>query len=103
MYRNWANDPEVTKFLTWSPHDNIKISTDILRDWVSQYENDTFYQWAIVLKENGPESIGSISIVKKDEHIGMVHVGYCIGKKWWHKGITPEAFTELISFFCSSK
>jgi ribosomal-protein-alanine N-acetyltransferase len=21
MYRNWANDPEVTKFMTWPTHD----------------------------------------------------------------------------------
>ena len=99
MYRNWAKDPEVTKFLTWPPHDNIKVSSDVLRDWISQYENDTFYQWAIVLKESEPEPIGSISIVRMDERIGMVHVGYCIGKKWWHRGITSEALSKLIRFF----
>ena len=22
MFRNWASDPEVTKFLTWQPHKN---------------------------------------------------------------------------------
>ena len=99
MYRNWANDPEVTKYLTWPPHDEVKITAGVLSDWISQYENDTFYQWAIVFKENGPEPIGSISIVKMDERIGMVHVGYCIGKKWWHKGITTEALAKLVEFF----
>lgn len=99
MYRNWANDSEVTKFLTWAPHDNIKVSSEVLSDWISQYENDTFYQWAIVFKENGPEPIGSISIVRMDERIGMVHVGYCIGKKCWHRGITSEALSKLISYF----
>ena len=29
----------------------------------------------------------------------MVHVGYCIGRKWWHQGITSEALSELIRFF----
>lgn len=29
----------------------------------------------------------------------MVHVGYCIGKKWWHQGITSEALAALINFF----
>jgi [ribosomal protein S5]-alanine N-acetyltransferase len=99
MYRNWANDSEVTKFLTWLPHDDVHVSEDVLRDWISQYGNNTFYQWAIVLKENGLEPIGSISIVKMDERIGMVHVGCCIGKKWWHKGITSEALAKLIGFF----
>ena len=99
MYRNWANDPDVTKFLTWPPHDNIKVSSDVLRDWISQYRNDVFYQWAIVLKENAPEPIGCISNVRMDERIGMVHVGYWVGKEWWHMGITSEALSELICFF----
>jgi ribosomal-protein-alanine N-acetyltransferase len=34
-----------------------------------------------------------------DERIGMVHVGYCISKKWWHKGITTEALAKLIKYF----
>lgn len=29
----------------------------------------------------------------------MVHVGYCIGKKWWHQGITSESLATLIRFF----
>jgi ribosomal-protein-alanine N-acetyltransferase len=29
----------------------------------------------------------------------MVHIGYCIGKKWWHKGITSEALLALIKYF----
>ncbi len=99
MFKNWANDGEVTKYLTWPPHDNVEVSSAVLKDWVSQYEDEKFYQWAIVLKENGSEPIGSISIVKMDDRIDMVHVGYCIGKRWWGKGVTSEALAELMRFF----
>lgn len=99
MYRNWVNDPEVTKYLTWPPHNNVKVTHQVLKHWIDQYQTGKFYQWAIVLKKNGLEPIGSISIVKMDERIGMVHVGYCIGKKWWNMGITSEALTGLIDFF----
>ena len=33
-----------------------------------------------------------------NEKIDMVHIGYCIGKKWWHKGITSEALHQVIEF-----
>ncbi len=33
-----------------------------------------------------------------NEEIDMVHIGYCIGRKWWHKGITTEAFKGIIPF-----
>lgn len=99
MYRNWANDSEVTKFLTWKPHDSIEVSKNILKSWIDKYKNKNFYQWAIVLKSNGDEPIGSISVVRQDEEIGMVHVGYCIGRKWWNQGVTSEALSALIEYF----
>ena len=45
------------------------------------------------------ESIGSISVVDQDEKTDKVHIGYCIGSKWWHMGITSEAFSAIIPFF----
>jgi ribosomal-protein-alanine N-acetyltransferase len=29
----------------------------------------------------------------------MVHIGYCIGKKYWNQGITSEALNRIIKFF----
>ena len=99
VYNNWANDPEVTKYLTWQTHSNVDISSSVLADWTSHYNEPDFYQWAITLKKNGNEPIGSISVVRKDDRIKMVTIGYCIGKKWWHKGIMTEALQTLIKFF----
>ena len=82
MFKNWASDSEVTKYLMWPSHKDVSGSESILKEWIEQYEDDNFYQWAIVLRSNGNEPIGSISIVRIDERINMVHVGYCIGKKW---------------------
>lgn len=99
MFDNWASDPDVTKYLTWPTHSNVEVTRWVLKDWTSQYDNDNFYQWAIVIKENGNVPIGSIGIVKFDDDIQMVHVGYCIGKAWWNQGITSEALGLLIDFF----
>lgn len=99
MYENWANDPDVTKYLTWPPHKSIEVSKAVLNEWIAEYQSANYYQWAIILKSNRDKPIGSISIVHMNEEINMVHVGYCIGKKWWHQGITTEALIALIKFF----
>ena len=99
MYDNWASDPEVTKFLTWPIHGNVEISRSILQSWIDAYADNDTYQWAIVLKENGDFPIGSIAVVHQQEDINMVHIGYCIGRSWWHQGITSEALAEIIRFF----
>lgn len=98
MYRNWASDDEVTKFLTWPTHANIDVTKHVIGMWLNSYANENYYQWAIVLKETG-EPIGSISAVNMNEYLSMVHIGYCIGKLWWHQGITSEALKALITFF----
>lgn len=98
MYKNWASDPEVTKFLTWPTHTSVEISEWVIGDWVKNYENDNYYQWAIVLKEID-EPIGGIAAVQLNEDVGMAHIGYCIGRNWWHQGITSEALKAVIDFF----
>ena len=99
MYANWASDPEVTKYLMWPAHESANVSRSVLADWISQYYDVGYYQWAITVKENGNEPIGSIAAGGKNDHIEMVHIGYCIGKKWWRQGITSEALQALVKFF----
>lgn len=99
MFRNWANDDQVTKYLMWPSHKSPEVSREVLEDWIFHYGEKDFYQWEITVKENGEEPIGSISVVSKDDSIEMVHIGYCIGKRWWHQGVTSEALKEVIRFF----
>lgn len=98
MFANWASDPEVTKFMTWPTHASVDISAAVLEDWTSHYGEEGYYQWAIVLKDLGLP-IGSISVVRQNDQVGKVEIGYCIGKQWWHQGITSEALQAVITFF----
>ena len=36
MYRNWASDPEVTKFLTWPTHKSVEVSQAVVDSWVKE-------------------------------------------------------------------
>jgi ribosomal-protein-alanine N-acetyltransferase len=97
MFRNWASDPEVTKFLTWPPHANIGVTQTVLESWLAEYEKADYYQWMIVLKEIA-EPIGSISVVRQNGAVAEAEIGYCLGKQWWHKGIMSEALTAVIEY-----
>ena len=99
MFRNWACDAEVTRFLTWQPHVSAEATGKLLAGWIADYENENYYNWAIVLKDNGDEPIGNISAVGLNDDISMVHIGYCIGKAWWHHGIMSEALKAVMDFF----
>lgn len=97
MFGNWASNPNVTKYLTWPPHDNVETTKLIINEWINEYSAENFYQWAIEIKEIG-EPIGSISVVRINEAVNEVEIGYCIGEKYWRKGYTSEAFKKVIEF-----
>ena len=98
MFYNWASDDEVTKYLMWQSHKNLDESKERIDFLINNYKRPDSYDWLIELKELG-EPIGSIGVVDLKENVNAVHIGYCIGKKWWHKGITSEALSALIDFF----
>ena len=99
MFRRWASDDEVTKHLTWPTHSSVEISKMVLTDWTSHYPEPDFYNWAIVLKENGPEPIGNISVVGIDNKVDAATMGYCMSRAHWGKGVMTEALTAVIDFF----
>ena len=99
MFRNWASDPEVTKYLTWPAHAGVEVSRALLRDWTAAYASQNCYQWAIVLKENGEDPIGSIAAVDLNDDLSIVQIGYCLGQCWWHRGIMSEALKAVMDFF----
>lgn len=98
MYKNWASDSEVIKYLMWQTHSSETVSNSIIKEWLNEYSNDNYYHWAIVLKENGNEPIGDIAVVNMNEDVSMMHIGYCIGRDWWHQGITSEALKTVMDY-----
>lgn len=95
MFDNWANDPDVTKYLTWPPHDSVEVTKKLLECWVSDYERLDNYQWAIVYEG---QLIGSIAVVNLKSRVEAAELGYCIGKNWWHNGIMSEALHRVMKF-----
>lgn len=97
MYRNWASDPEVSKYLTWPVHKNVNVSQTVLTSWIEKYTDPAFYNWAIELKEE-KEVIGNISVVQLRSEIEAAEIGYCMGRKWWGQEIMPEALCAVTDF-----
>lgn len=112
MYQNWANDPLVTRFLRWEPHNNELETVQLLTAWSTLYQNDDYYEWGICLKETD-QLIGGISIMKSEnlpsaevcEALGIsllqgaFEPGYCIGRAFWGNGYTTEALCAVRDFW----
>lgn len=98
-FNNWTSDSEMTQYLTWEPHPDADWTRNVITNmWMPDYQKPDFYQWAIIPKDVG-ECVGTISTVDADESVEMVEIGYCIGSKYWGRGIMSEALAALIKFF----
>ena len=75
MYRNWANDPAVTRFLRWEPHKDENETFALLTAWDELYQNGV------------------------DTSQGVWEPGYCIGRAWWGKGYTTEALNAVVDYW----
>ena len=96
MFDNWASDPEVTKYLTWNPHENIEVTKMIINRWLEEEKDPKTIRFVITLKDSG-EPIGSIDVVNYID--GNPEIGYCLSKKYWNLGLMTEAckaFTKYL-------
>ena len=97
--------PEDKEFIlsTWGDRENGKYMCDPARENMDEKylglidkmpdTPDGFY-FVAWLKENG-KPVGTCCAFPEN---GNYDIGYCIGRKWWHNGITPEALTAVIAF-----
>lgn len=81
MFHNWASDDDVTKYLMWPSHKDLEVSKAYIQSLIDAYAEKSTYNWGIELKDIG-QVIGAISVVRCDDAIECVHIGYCIGKQW---------------------
>jgi len=96
MFRNWANDDDVSRYMRWATHKDAEETKTIIQNWFDGYKENNKYHWGICL-ESG-EMIGSVGMMMTAEYDFKAEIGYCIGRKWWGEGYTSEAVKAVIDY-----
>jgi len=100
MFKNWANDPQVMRYLSANVSNSIEEVHTRLDSWFSYFNDIDTGSWgmyAIVLKSTGVV-IGEIDFAELDTDNRSAEVGYQIGKAWWGQGYVAEALKRLIRY-----
>ena len=87
MFAAYAQDPEVTRYLTWRPHKNIEETYAILDLILKLWKEGDAYSYGITLKDSD-SVIGMIAMHPDDFKIGL---GYVLARPYWGKGYMTEA------------
>jgi len=89
--------PTVTEYLLWYPHPDLDHTKRYLSMIDKDYRIGVFYDWAVVLKENG-KMIGTCGFTDIDTQNFCAEVGYVLNPKYWGEGIAPEAVSTVMRF-----
>lgn len=96
IFTNWTSDREVTKFMTYTTHENVEVTKAWLADVETKTLSDTAYDWAFIRKCDN-KIIGSGGIYYREDQ-GCFELGYNIMKACWHQGYTSEAAAGILKF-----
>ena len=94
----YARLPETSRFLTWSPHQDIEYTKNYLAFIIGKYRAGEFYDWAVTLKEEDGKMIGTCGFSRIDFVNNIGEIGYVISPEYSGKGYATEAAKKIIDF-----
>jgi ribosomal-protein-alanine N-acetyltransferase len=86
-----ASDPAVTRYMSWTPHPSVVETRRVITELFNTGGEQT---WLIELRETG-EIIGTCGFRPVTRH--SRDFGYCLGSRWWGRGLMPEVVNLLIA------
>ena len=95
VYDSYTSDENVAKCHNLAVHASVRDTMEMLKEWVSKYNDSEYYHWIIEYNGNVVGEINLFDIANEQERCEL---GYTIASKWWNYGIASEAVSEVIRF-----
>ncbi len=94
IFRAYAQDTEVTHYLTWRPHKSVEETHQIVGQMLNYWETGSAYPYAITTNESDT-IIGMIAMHPDGFRLG---IGYVLARAHWGKGYASEATQAIIDW-----
>jgi ribosomal-protein-alanine N-acetyltransferase len=94
IFHGYAQDPEVTRYLVWKPHRNIRETEEFLLACGQLWRTGKDYAYAITLKDD-ENLIGMFGLHPMKFKL---EVGYVLARPYWGKGYMTEALRTMVDW-----
>lgn len=92
IFRRYAQDPEVTRYLTWRPHRTQDETVRFIRECMDAWGGNARYPW--IIEKNDDKSV--IGMIDAGMSVSKAHIGYVIARDAWGKGYATEALRTVV-------
>jgi ribosomal-protein-alanine N-acetyltransferase len=94
IFEAYAQDPEVTRYLVWKPHEDVCETEQFLSACLELWHAGKDFAYAITLKEE-KKLIGMLGLHPMNL---KVEVGYALARPYWGKGYMTEVLCAVIDW-----
>ncbi len=93
----YAKNPEVSKFLTWSAHESLRYTRSYIKFLIKKYREGEYFDWAIETKDTH-KFIGTCGFSMFDKENRKVEIGYVLNPDYWGNGYATEAIKKILQY-----
>lgn len=94
MFTAYAQDPAVTRYLTWRPHANIAESRSVIDRFLTAWAKQEGFCWFLFTNDTG-QMIGSIAARAGESGFNL---GFLLARPHWGRGYMPEAIAAVVEW-----
>jgi [ribosomal protein S5]-alanine N-acetyltransferase len=94
MFARYTRDPDVTRTLTWPPHESVDRTRRFLRRCLTGIAAGTVVPW-LVTEQGDNRPIGMIELRPAGPR---AELGYVLGRAWWGRGLMTEAASAVVAW-----
>ncbi len=99
IFASYAQDPEVTRYLVWMPHESIETTREFLFRCMAVWALETAFPW--VIRRKGDERLLGMIEIRMDGY--RADLGYALARPYWGQGIMTEAIRAVVDWAISQE
>ena len=94
VFEEYAQDSEVTRYLIWRPHKEIKETYEFLVGCLARWESGEELSWGITRK--GEDRVIGMVACRIRGH--AADIGYALARSYWNRGYITEAVRAVVEW-----
>ena len=99
IFRQYAQDPEVTKYVSWRAHQNVEETREYMGMCLLAWDVGKAFHWVIESAEDKQVMGMIIARVNAEKW----ELGYVLARAYWRQGYMTEALKGIIAWALKQK
>ncbi len=96
VFEGWARHPEVTRFLTWRPHERLEQTEALMKRSIESWDGNANFRYLLEIKESA--LLAGMIELRLEREPFKISFGYTGAYSQWGKGYMTEAARACIQW-----